>query len=365
MDETHVLMVGNAPTVKGGITSVIQQLLAYDWSSEHIRMQFIPTYNAGNAVQKVTYFSKAYGKIKKTIREDRPDLVHIHMSYKGSFYRKYKVHQYCKQFGVPDIVHLHGSEFKSWYDQSDASLQEQIRQFLREADAWIVLGQQWDQAVKEIEPETKTMVVQNTVAIPSETAQWNPQRFQVLFLGVLIPRKGVSDLIQAVTKLQSADQLGNLHVVIAGTGEEEENLKAQVRAHNLSQVIEFAGWTEGEAKKKLLQESQMLVLPSYHEGLPIAVLEAMSYGLPVAATDVGDVSMAVRPGENGYLFAPGDVDALAAAMADAASDPAQYQQMSMRSKAIARQDFSDTQYFSQILSCYRDILQRAKSNGGA
>lgn len=248
MKKIKVLMVGNSSTVKGGITSVISQILEHDWLSEGIDMKFIPTYVETNNVFKILYFAKAYRKIAHEIRVYKPDVVHIHMSYKGSFMRKYAIHKLCKKKGIRDIIHLHGSEFEKWYNESDDAKKMKIRCLLRECDSFIVLGDKWNHVIKGIEPKTKTVVVSNTVKIPEETIKRSFSCFQILFLGVLIKRKGVEDLLNAVKQLVDTRKLDNIKVVVAGTGAEEQNLKRQTKELNIESYIEFAGWTAGDKK---------------------------------------------------------------------------------------------------------------------
>lgn len=319
-----VLMIGNHQSVKGGITSVIQQLLSFDWDSVGVEMKFIPTYIEASGIKKIAYFIRAYMNIEKEMRRNKPDIVHIHMSYRGSFYRKYAIHKLCKKYGVPDVIHLHGSEFQKWYNESDDRTKEKIRTLLRESASFIVLGEKWNKAIHDIEPKTKTVVVSNTVPVPNYTTSWNEKRFQFLFLGVLIKRKGVADLIQAISLLKKEGSLNNIKFVIAGSG----------------------------AKERYLKDSQALVLPSYNEGLPMAVLEAISYGLPVIATDVGDMAAAVRDGENGYLIHPGDVEAIADAILKV-SNKNQYDRFSKFSKELAITKFNEDGFFEQILKVYQ------------
>ncbi|MBU5242068.1 glycosyltransferase family 4 protein [Lactococcus lactis] len=349
-----VLMLGNDPSVKGGITSVISQLLAHDWSSEGIDMKFIPTYVETNNVRKILFFAKALRRINKELKTNKPDVVHMHMSYKGSFTRKFFLHKLCKKNNIPDIIHLHGSEFKKWFDESDDKKKEQIQTLLKESAGFIVLGDKWNKAVKEIEPKTNTVVVSNTVHIPDYTVEWK-QPFTVLFMGVLIKRKGVADLINAIYLLNKENKLDNVRLVIAGSGAEEAELKAMCTQLGLDNYIEFAGWTAGEKKEKLFRESQMLVLPSYNEGLPIAILEAISCGMPVVATNVGDISSAVIDGENGYLIEPGDVLAIKQAIEKIVWDPEVFNKMVTASRQLAESGFSDEKYFSCINDLYKEI----------
>ena len=310
----RVLVVGNDLSVKGGISAVISQLLSHDWHSDGIDMSFIPTYIGNNRLKELFFFAKAVHRIRSVFKsKKRPDLVHIHMSYRGSFIRKQFIHRICMRAGIPDIIHMHGSEFIRWYQSCGKNRQKQIRKFLSEANYIIALGDLGKRQITEIEPASHVGVIHNSVTNPSRTeiVRWNSDSFQVLFLGVLIKRKGVGDLLDSIALLRQYNRLGSMHFDIAGTGEEETALKNRVRGLGLENIVDFPGWVSGERKKQLLRESQVLVLPSYHEGLPIAVLDAISYGLPIVATDVGDTRNAVIDGYNGFLIKPGDVTALA------------------------------------------------------
>lgn len=357
MDKVRVLMVGNDKTVKGGITSVISQFLNYDWNSNGVEMSFIPTYIESSSIKKLAFFIKAYYKIKAELKSNRVDLIHIHMSYKGSFVRKYAIHKLCKKYNIPDIIHLHGSEFNKWFNESSTIKKSKIRILLREANAFIVLGQKWNNIIKQIEPNTNTVVVSNSVHIPAETTKWKEQ-FYVIFLGVLIKRKGVEDLLNAIKILETSKKIDNTHFIIVGTGPEEEVLKSQCNKLQLDKIVDFIGWVDGKEKLNLIKESQMLVLPSYNEGLPIAILEAISYGLPVVATNVGDVSSAVRDEENGFLVEIGNEKQLADKIDKIISNKDLYEKMSIKSREIAESEFSDEKYFSKLRDKYFSIIKK-------
>lgn len=99
----------------------------------------------------------------------------------------------------------------------------------------------------------------------------------------------------------------------------------------------------------------MLVLPSYNEGLPVSILEAISYGMPVVATCVGDISAAIIDGENGYLVEPGDVDALANSIYKLISEKANWQKKSESARKISISRFDETVFFETILNLYREM----------
>jgi len=346
-----VLMVGNHPSNGGGMTSVISQLLGYDWERKSIEMKFIPTYIPGNTVEKSLFFAVAYMKILTCIIFSKPDIVHMHMSCRGSFFRKYMIHQLCKIFGVKDIVHLHGSEFKDYFMGLNRRKKRKVKKLLREVDTLFVLGKNWERTVYEIESKANIVVLNNTVKIPEKMVVWNDRVCQFLYLGVLIKRKGVDDLIEAVNILERKGKIGGIHFVIAGAGDEEKNLKRKCDGLGLNEYVSFTGWVSGSEKYELILKSQVAVLPSYAEGLPISILESISYGMPVIATDVGDISMAVQDNKNGYLIHPGDVAGLADKI-EKLCNRYTFENMSRISRKIAEENFSDEQYCETVKNYY-------------
>lgn len=355
MTKLKVLMVGNATTVRGGITSVIQQLLNHDWARDGIRIKFIPTYVDRNIMQKIMFFLIAYIRIWRYLYTERPDIVHIHMSYKGSFVRANIINKLANKYGAKVVVHLHGSEFEKWFYSLNKGKRDQVKNFLHNLDVLIVLGEKWKSSILRIEPSTKVVVIRNTIEIPSEKTNWNEKQFRILFLGVLIPRKGVKDLLQAISLLKQENKLGKIKLTIAGDGKEKDSLFSESHKMGLDDIVEFTGWINENEKKRLFLDSQLLVLPSYNEGLPVSILEAISYGLPIIATNVGDVSSAVINGSNGFLFTPGDVSSLMNLIFDISCNRKRFYIMSMASRQLAISKFSSEYYFETIKKVYCNL----------
>src|SRR5699024_3678529 len=128
--------------------------------------------------------------------------------------------------------------------------------------------------------------------------------FTILFLAVLNKSKGILDLIHAAEKVMDAKIPlgGRLIFEIAGDGEMLQEAESLVKQKDLEEHFRFHGWVDGKEKYKLLRNADLFVLPSYFEGLPMSILEAVSCGLPVIATDVGSIDEAVIEGDNGFLI---------------------------------------------------------------
>lgn len=83
-----------------------------------------------------------------------------------------------------------------------------------------------------------------------------------------------------------------------------------ISKYGLNDIVSFEGWVSGDKKINLLNKVDAYILPSYHEGLPISILEAMSYSLPIISTNVGGIPEILKNGENGFIITPGDKDAI-------------------------------------------------------
>ncbi len=130
----------------------------------------------------------------------------------------------------------------------------------------------------------------------------------LLFLGLISDKKGVFDLLDVLQSDKEALQ-GKVTVTVAGNGE-TERLEKLISEYYKNGEVKYAGWVIGSKKVELLNQCDVYILPSYNEGLPISILEAMAYGKPIIATEVGGVPEIVKPGYNGWLFKPGDKKAL-------------------------------------------------------
>lgn len=352
-DKIRVLMCSSDRKEKGGMNSVIDQLMEHQWG-EAFQFSYLATHVTGNPIKKTLFFFRAYFKLVYLLKKNTFDIIHIHMSYKGSFYRKYYVAKLCKKNKKKVIVHLHGSEFKDFYNNGDEKLKRRIRELFSNVDYSIVLGNDWKDFIKQIAPNSKVSVINNAVKIPDITEKEENKIPTLLFLGALIKRKGVEDLFEAINKIKMCGS-NHIKVLIAGSGVEENALKEYVIKHSLQDMVEFLGWVNNEQKIRLLLKSDVLVLPSYNEGLPIAILEALSYGLPVISTNVGSIAEAVVDDYNGYLFTPGAVEQLGTYIKKIVQDRNLLSELSYNSRTIAKAKFAEDVFFDKVAKLYFEL----------
>ena len=200
------------------------------------------------------------------------------------------------------IIHLHGSEFKDFYKSS--RFKKWITNLFQKADRVIVLSESWKTFVENVAPEAKVTVVNNYVEEIKKEKVDKDSDFIFLFLGAIGKRKGIFDLLVAFENLYRRNT--NIRLYIAGN-DDADVLPEKIEGLESSDKIRFFGWIDHQEKSKLLSVSDCLILPSYNEGLPMVILEAMSAKVPVISTDVGGIPEVIKHGENGFLLKRGNI----------------------------------------------------------
>ena len=154
----------------------------------------------------------------------------------------------------------------------------------------------------------------------------SPAAPRLVCVGRLCEQKGQMLLVRAVQAVVAKGI--PIHLVLAGDGEMRGEIEALIAANNLGSHISITGWINGDQVREEMLSARAMVLPSFAEGLPVVVMEAMALRRPVLTTYIAGIPELVRHGETGWLFPAGDVEALAGALeACLAATPAQLEAM--------------------------------------
>lgn len=267
-----------------------------------------------NSALKTIYFIRQLARLIRFLLTHREiKVVHIHSSKQGSFYRKLIVACIAKgMFRKKTINHIHSGNFSRFYDSSNPIVKRLIRFFLKLNDVTIVVSGSWKAYFETVFHLKNVHKLNNIITPPAPNGQYHAAAknglVYFLFLGMIHPNKGIFDLLQVLTD-HRAELSNRIKLFIGGNGQTGQLMKT-IEAAGLEEMVEFKGWVTGSEKDHLFQYSDVFVLPSYFEGSPVAVLEAMSYGAPVISTTVGGIPEIVQPGLNGWLHRPGDQGAL-------------------------------------------------------
>nr|AWL99654.1 glycosyltransferase family 1 protein [Bradyrhizobium amphicarpaeae] len=283
----------------------------------------------------------------------RCDLVHVNVASSGSTARKLAVMLVARALGIPYAVHLHGALYEQFYASLSPSRQRLIKRVFRNAARVIVLGEIWRTFAVEtlsVLPE-RVAVLPNAVPTPVRVRVPDPHGVtRLLFLGRLGERKGSRILIQALSRLN--DKAG-WRAVLAGDGEIEETRRAVART-GIEWRVEVPGWLDPDETATRIAASDVLVLPSFAENLPMSVIEGMAAGLAIVATPVGATPDIVKHGETGLLVPPGDVEALTVALAQLIDDSALRERLSEASVRLHREHLEIGAYARRLISLWRE-----------
>jgi glycosyltransferase involved in cell wall biosynthesis len=173
---------------------------------------------------------------------------------------------------------------------------------------------------------------------------------RVVFVGRLCEPKGVSDLLAALGKA-SIDR-SKVEVTLAGNGD-IEGYQRKAKEFGVDSFVKFAGWCDQEQVDALLAKSDLLVLPSHDEVLPLVVLEALANGVAVVCTPVGELPMVLSDGENACFVPVGDVDKLAETLTRVLGDDEQLLQLGRKGRELYEQQFSLERFFSSVARVHR------------
>jgi glycosyltransferase involved in cell wall biosynthesis len=303
-----VLTIGpdfNPP--KGGIEMVLMT-----YSKLIPNFLFLSSWKNVSKALIVIHFCKQISKLILTmIKNQKIKIIHLHGSYGGSVYRKFIILIIAKYiFGKKVIYHSHGSKFEDMYYQGSFFYRIITRLLIEKADAVICLSQVWYSFFKSKFSCQKVFILNNIIEKPNLdlNKKESSNVVKYLFLGVLGERKGIYDLINVILKDRDFFN-SKIEVHIGGNGETKK-IQHLIQVHDLGNILKFHGWVCGINKIQLLNECDIFILPSYNEGLPIAILEAMSYKMPIISTTVGGIPEVVENGVNGFLITPGDLAGL-------------------------------------------------------
>ena len=297
-----VLYIGPDIKGKGGISSVLasyeKMIPAFHYMSSNSRKG---TIMGVFALMKLMLLLPYFCYIKGI------KIVHIHGASRKSFARKSLIIRFAKLMRRKVIFHCHGGEFKTYVAEAGES---KVLKVLSKCDAIVVLSQKWVDYFKN-DLGLKNVVVINNIVEPAQSFDENPtssKKLKLLFLGAICDNKGVFDMLDVIAA-NKANLVGRIKLYIGGNGE-VERLQSVISQTQLGEIVEYVGWVTGENKNRLLKDCDIVMLPSYIEGLPITLLEAMAYAKPSITTNVGGIPEIIESGKNGVIITPGDKDAL-------------------------------------------------------
>lgn len=370
----RVLHVGPLPPPFGGMATYVERFLrsavteAFD--VRHIRSDLVNKYVVWGIRRQV--LNLVNGLLLSAVfcwslMRFWPAIVHVQTNSFRGFYEKSVLTLMARVVGRKVIMHPQGGGFRVFYERSPRPLRRLIRRCLNLNHRVVALSGELRQVFLDIgvAPE-RIVVLENAVFVPA-TNVWDPndvaragdgrsaKTVVVLFLNRVTVEKGILELIEAAGEIR--DRRPELRFRIAGSDTPDARTARELVAqHGLTERIEFLGPVPEEAKDAVFLAADVYVLPSHVEGMPIGLLEAMSFGLPCIVTRVGGVPSVVEDGVNGLLVPVKDSGALAAAIEKLAADPALRRRLGTNARKTIDRRFNWDTRAAEIIHLYNSLL---------
>ena len=352
----HVLQLMRYFTTQGfeiGLVSAPEPRLLREAEKLGVRLFVNPYF-----VRRLHIFNdiRAFVPVKKAIKEFSPDIIHAHSTKAGLIARFWSAVLNVK----PIIFTAHGWAFTEGREYWKRFLLAQIEKLAGYVTDKIICVSEFDRklALKfKVAREDKLVVIHNGVD-PNEffkiSRDYHKSSNEVIvtFVGRLAPPKDLLLLIDAIKLVPE------IKLQIVGDGELRQQVEGYIFKNGLRDRVILLG--ERFDIPKILAESDIFVLPSRWEGLPLTIIEAMMSGLPVVATRVGGIPELVDDGVNGYLVPSRDVNALAKAIRKLVSDVELRERMGKAGREKAIEKFTLDKMLSKIAQVYEDVLIKRK-----
>jgi glycosyltransferase involved in cell wall biosynthesis len=394
----RVLIVGPVPPPYGGIARYVQDLLGSNLATacdlDHFNTSFSARvrshsvnpghrrYQAGRSSGWLKYayvFSNGPAQGFRTLSagilsiprlawrivRTRPDLVHVFANMHWGFWRAGAMVLVSRLLGRRVIFHPLGA-IEQFYPSCGPVGRFMIRFLLNRADLILV---QSPGLAEQVQPMTRRPVegvfngidlepFQSGPASPAAASDDGGAGPTFLAVGDLGHNKGTWDILAAATRVMEV--VPGATFCFVGRGEIQD-LETRSRDAGVEAAVIFLGSVSDDEKLAALRRADVFLLPSYAEGQPLSILEAMAAGLPVISTPVGSIAEVLEDGANGFLVKPGDVRALADAMIELGGDPGLRRKMGQRNLQDARERFDARRLWRDLGRFWQQVTGKGLS----
>jgi glycosyltransferase involved in cell wall biosynthesis len=355
----RILYIGPHERARGGIASVIrtymQRLAGGPCSARHLA-----TLGESGRWGKLFMGMKAYARAPLEIL--RADIVHIHTASRNSWRRKAPLVILTKLLGRRLVIHIHGGGFGDFLNSMGRRRLRFNTWILSRADRVVCLSPAQRAELATHLRRVPVVTIPNPCRFIPEKVDANPKPgVEILFTGWIEEAKGVFDLIRAFALVVQKCPGKALRLVIAGKGEIDA-CRQLASACGVEDRVRLPGWLVPPGLQEAYAQADIYCLPSYVEGVPMGVLEAMAFGLPVVASPVGGIPDVVEGGVHGLLVPPGDVDGLALALERLVGSRAERRAMGTAGRERVLNCYSPERVCRELQTLYHSLLTAGPSS---
>jgi glycosyltransferase involved in cell wall biosynthesis len=307
-----VLVIGALPPPTGGMETVMEQMMNFKFKDYELipfnvaKTQLIKS----NIIFNTVNFIYRCFKLFFIILIKKPEIIHIHVTVELDFLQKTIYQKIAKFLNKKTILHIHGGAFKEFYNNASKNKKKMINSALLSSNALITLSKGWREYYHKIVPGQKIYVLPNAIDLKIiskyKKLRKKSKEVRILYVGRVTKQKGIYELLEAMKLLKNH----KIHLFVMGQyNDNEQAIKNICQNYKIQENISFLGNILGEERFKYYANADLFVLPSHWEGLPLSILEAMAFGLPIISTKVGAIPELITR-NNGVLIKPGDIKSL-------------------------------------------------------
>lgn len=352
-----VIIIGADLSTNGGIASVIKYLyFQHEKENNDFDIKLLKTtnYKDSTKLKNLLIFFSSIIKYPGLLLANKKSIVHVHSSSGNSFYRKCFFWAGAKLFKLPIIMHLHASQFDKFFIDNNFLKTLLIKLILKRSNLVIVLCENWKNMLKKRYDIDNVVVLHNPITDLNERNSFSlAGPLNILFVGFFIESKGIKDLLTVAIDLKNRNV--DFRLNIAGKGELSQHIVDKINSHNLGDFVNLVGWADTEKKYALYKQADVLFLPSYNEGMPMVILEALSFGLPIISTNIAGIPDTVLEGKNGFLLSPGDIDGFVEKLGYLACNRNKLNELSINSYSHAK-SFLAVSIYSKLKKYYQSLF---------
>lgn len=346
-----ILYISPSLHVKGGISSVINGYLRSDLAKNHA-ISLVASHVDGHKLVKLVRALTGLLETFFYLLIKGIDIVHIHGGDIISFKRKFYYVKIAKLFRCKIIYHHHGADFMNQYIFLSEKWKNRVKSTFEGVDLLICLSESWRESIQRIAQGGTIEVIPNCIKLPNTFRKKANTHVRFTFLGLIGDRKGIFDLIRVVKRL--IDDAHQIRLTIGGNGEARRLLR-KIKELEIASAVKYCGWIGYEERDLILRETDIFVLPSYAEGMPMSILEAMAYSVPVISTFAGGIPELVLDGETGFLFRSGDLDEMYQKIAYLVEDKNLREEMGRKGRELIRTNYNIQQATQKVSAIYNSL----------
>jgi glycosyltransferase involved in cell wall biosynthesis len=363
----RALMVGPVPPPFGGIAAVISDIVNSDLSDEYSFDIFdrsdIPP---GGFFKRNLLRAKRFWAFLKQTQPGNYDFVHIH-SADPAFLGTILFTLLAKARGLKVLTHMHGTDWDDFYTKAPTIRKMYTRFGFSLPDKIVVLYRLWSENIKKLTPKADVRVIRNLIHEPPPVAPRAVEElkrkltisstdFVVLTVGSVGWRKGSFDIMRVAQ--QVIQDRSDVIFVLVGGGEKPGEMAQALRMASEPDLIDrvrVVGETPRSKIPLYLKMAHVFLLPSYIEGMPISIIEAMAHGIAVITTPVGGIPDLLTDEESGVFIPPGAPERIAEAVIRLKEDSESRNRLARAGRRVFEEQFEFSKGIEEIRELYREL----------